>query len=115
MTSRRYFEPPRTSSISSPINGPGINPFWARRPRYATTLPMVKRTKPLAKEYGLFLVRLKQARVEAGLSRADVAKILGKHRSFVAKCETGERRVDLIEGKQFAKIYGKDLSFFCDY
>ena len=41
-----------------------------------------------------------------------VAKALGKHQSFVAKCESGERRVDVIELSEFAHIYKKPLEYF---
>jgi len=66
------------------------------------------------KAYKKFVVRLVQARREAGLTQVDVAKRLGKARSFLSKCELGERRVDFIELQQLAKIYRKDLGFFCD-
>lgn len=77
------------------------------------TLRVVKRAKRHIKEYAEFLSRLRQARQESGLNQSEVAKMLGKPRSYVSKCEMGERRVDLVECKQFAKIYGKDVSFFC--
>jgi len=32
--------------------------------------------------------------------------------SFLSKCETGERRVDVIEFLVLAKLYGKPLEFF---
>jgi len=42
----------------------------------------------------------------------EVAKRLGRPNSFVSKCELGERRVDVVELRQLAQIYRKDLSFF---
>jgi hypothetical protein len=45
-------------------------------------------------------------------SREDVAARLGKQQSFVAKCESGERRVDIVELAAFAKLYGKTVEFF---
>lgn len=44
--------------------------------------------------------RLRQVRVDAGLTQADLAGRLDKPQSFVAKVETQERRLDVIE---FAK------------
>lgn len=44
--------------------------------------------------------RLRQVRVDAGLTQADLAERLHKPQSFVAKVETQERRLDVIE---FAK------------
>jgi transcriptional regulator with XRE-family HTH domain len=64
------------------------------------------------KEYKTFLDRLCQARKEKGLTQVDVANYLGKHQSYVAKCENGERRVDVIELAEFARLYGKSLEYF---
>jgi transcriptional regulator with XRE-family HTH domain len=66
------------------------------------------------KAYKRFLARLVQARRESGLTQVEVAKRLGKARSFLSKCELGERRVDFVELQQLAKLYGKDISFFRD-
>ena len=66
------------------------------------------------KAYKKFLARLVQARHESGLTQVEVAKRLGKARSFLSKCELGERRVDFVELQQLAKLYGKDISFFRD-
>ncbi len=46
--------------------------------------------------------------------QVDVAKRLGKAHSFISKCEFRERHVDFVELRQLARIYNKDLSFFCD-
>ena len=50
--------------------------------------------------------------MEAGLTQADVAHQIGKPQSFVSKCESGERRVDVVELQQFAKIYRKPVTYF---
>lgn len=63
-------------------------------------------------KYKDFLKRLCQARKEKGLTQVEVAKSLGKHQSYVAKCESGERRVDIIELADFAQIYEKSLDYF---
>ena len=62
--------------------------------------------------YRRFLILLRKARLDAGLTQTQVARALGQHQSFVAKCESGERRVDVIELEQFAKLYGRSPSFF---
>lgn len=59
-----------------------------------------------------FLRRLRQAREEAGLTQVAAARALRKPQSFVSKCETGERRVEAIELKDFAKLYRVSLNFF---
>lgn len=66
------------------------------------------------KRYERFLVKLKQARLDANLLQQEVATRLGKHQSFVSKIESGERRVDLVELQVLAEIYGKPLDFFLD-
>lgn len=65
-------------------------------------------------QYKKFLERLCQARKESGLTQTDVAKALGKHQSYVAKCESGERRVDIIELVEYSHLYGKTLSYFVE-
>jgi hypothetical protein len=42
----------------------------------------------------------------------EVARRLGRPQSFVSKCESGERRVDVVELAEFARLYGKRLDFF---
>lgn len=56
--------------------------------------------------------QLKKARLEAGLDQAEVAKLLGKTQSHVSKVEAGQRRIDIVALKEYAKVYKKDLSFF---
>lgn len=62
--------------------------------------------------YRSFLVKLKTARQQAGLRQVEVARRLGRPQSFVSKCESGERRVDVVELQEFASLYEKPLSFF---
>ena len=63
-------------------------------------------------KYKAFLLRLRQARKEMELTQAQVAMRLGKPQSYVAKCESGERRVDVVDISEFAKLYGKPLNYF---
>ncbi len=65
-------------------------------------------------KYEFFLDRLKKARIEKGLTQVDVANALGKHQSYVTKCENGERRVDVIELAQLAHLYEKPLDYFVE-
>ena len=62
--------------------------------------------------YQNFLERLRAARHKAGLTQSEVAAKLGRPQSFVSKCESGERRVDVVELDDFAKIYGKPITYF---
>jgi transcriptional regulator with XRE-family HTH domain len=62
--------------------------------------------------YANFLERLRLARREAKLTQVEVAARLERPQSYVSKCESGERRLDIIELSEFARIYGKRLDFF---
>ena len=53
-----------------------------------------------------------QARLNAGLTQVDVAKILRKHQSYISKCQTGEKRVDFVELLDFTAIYKKSIEYF---
>lgn len=65
-----------------------------------------------SEQYAIFRRRLVVARHDAQLSQADAAKALGRIQSYVAKCETGERRVDIVELAQFAALYRKPITYF---
>jgi len=64
------------------------------------------------KEYKEIINKLKQARVDAGLSQQAVADKLNKPQSYIAKIESGERRLDVAELKKLAGIYKKPSSCF---
>ena len=61
---------------------------------------------------------LKAAREKAGLTQIQLARRLGKYRTYVSKYETGERQLDVVEflavaealglepGKALAKVRG---------
>ncbi len=71
----------------------------------------MKKSK-FTKQYSRLLEALKQARVEAGLTQTEVGKKFGAHASFVSKCESGERRIDVVELNYFCKLYGLSLLDF---
>lgn len=49
-------------------------------------------------------------RKSAGLTQDDVAKALGQHQSFVARLESGQRRIDVIEYMTLAQVIGFDAA-----
>ena len=51
-------------------------------------------------------------RKDAGMTQTQVAKKFGTHASFVSKCESGERRIDVLELAKFCDIYRVDLTEF---
>lgn len=63
-----------------------------------------------SQEYKKMIKRLKQARIQAGLTQAQVSKSLNKPQSFVSKIESGERRIDPIELSTLAKLYKERVS-----
>lgn len=63
-------------------------------------------------EYRNFAQKLRKAREDAGLTQVQVAKIIKKSQSFISKSEAGQQRLDIVELKQFARLYKKDTSYF---
>jgi transcriptional regulator with XRE-family HTH domain len=51
---------------------------------------------------------LREARKRSNLKQVEVAEILGKPQSYIAKVENGERKIDLIETLQLCKALGLD-------
>lgn len=64
------------------------------------------------KEYARFVEKLRKARLEAGLRQIEVAKKLKRPQSYISRVESGEYRLDILEVKRFAKIYGKSVDYF---
>lgn len=64
------------------------------------------------KDHNAIVERLKQSRTEAGLGQVEVAEKLGKTQSYVSKIESGQRRFDVLQLREFAKLYKKSLDFF---
>ena len=64
------------------------------------------------KEHSDIVDRLKKARLESGFGQIDVAEKLGKTQSYISKIESGQRRIDILQLKEFAKLYKKSLDFF---
>ena len=51
---------------------------------------------------------LKEARLRHGLRQQDVAEVLGRPQSFVAKVESGERKADFVEVIDLCAAVGLD-------
>jgi len=80
-----------------------VRPYYSRNPM---------RSSDLSDMYELLQRLLIQAREEAGMSQQEVADRLGRHQTFVSKCERGERRMDLIEFLATADAIGFDPHTF---
>lgn len=64
------------------------------------------------RKYARLLTALRAARLEAGMTQTEVAQRFGAHAPFVSKCESGERRIDVVELAAFCRIYGVTLAEF---
>lgn len=68
-----------------------------------------------ARDYEAFRRRLIAARKRSRLTQQQVADRLRRPQSFVAKAESGERRVDIVELAQFARVYRRSLAYFAPF
>ena len=66
------------------------------------------------KEHKIIVERLKKARIEAGLGQVEVAEKLNRTQSYLSKIESGQRRFDVLQLKEFAKLYKKDIKYFIE-
>jgi transcriptional regulator with XRE-family HTH domain len=62
--------------------------------------------------YAQVLSKLISAREEANLTQREVSLRLGMAHSYMNKCESGERAIDVAELWAIAKLYGKPVSYF---
>ena len=65
-----------------------------------------------SKDHKYTVGQLKKARLEAGLDQAGVAKLLDKTQPHISKIEAEQRRLDITQLKEFARIYKKSLDYF---
>ena len=64
------------------------------------------------RNYAHFLACLREEREKAGVTQDEMATRLGETQSFVSKCERGERRMDIVELREFCKAMGLTLEKF---
>lgn len=65
-----------------------------------------------SKDHKFLVEQLKKARTEAGLDQIKAAETLGKTQSYISKIESGQRRIDVVQLKEFARVYKKPLEYF---
>jgi len=65
-----------------------------------------------SKDHKFLTEQLKKARAEAGFDQEKAAELLGKTQSYISKIEAGQRRVDVVQLKEFARVYKKSLDYF---
>jgi len=65
-----------------------------------------------SKEHRKLVEKLKKARKEAGLDQEAVAKLLRVSQSYISKMEAGQRRIDVVQLRRFARVYKKKIDYF---
>lgn len=63
-------------------------------------------------KHQLFCDMLRQARKRKGMTQVELAKKLGTRQQWIAKVESGERRLDVIEFSELAVVLGIDPKRF---
>jgi transcriptional regulator with XRE-family HTH domain len=63
-------------------------------------------------EYQTLLTHLRKARKAAHLTQVEVAKRLNRSQGYVNKVETGERRMDVVQLREFCAAIGADFVDF---
>jgi transcriptional regulator with XRE-family HTH domain len=72
-------------------------------------MAMMKGMKELRQLLGQLL---RQARLDAGMTQAQVAEILGRPQTYVSKWERAKRRACLPEFMDFVLIYDKPFEYY---
>ena len=65
-----------------------------------------------SEDHKYLVEQLKKARKSSNLDQEEAAKLLGKTQPYVSKIESGQRRIDIVQLKEFSKIYKKELNYF---
>ena len=63
-------------------------------------------------QYQKLIQKLRQARLEAGFTQVEVGKKLKKPQAYISKIERGERRIDVVELDELARLYNKPMDYF---
>ncbi|MBI3132990.1 MAG: helix-turn-helix transcriptional regulator [Acidobacteria bacterium] len=64
------------------------------------------------KEYAVLLDHLREVREQVGVTQVELASRLEGTQTFISKCERGERRLDLIELRDWCRALGISLDEF---
>lgn len=63
----------------------------------------------------IVVAALREARVSAGLTQAELGHRLGKDQSHISLIEGSQRRLDLVEFREISKALGRDpVEFFAE-
>lgn len=64
------------------------------------------------KDYAILLQMLRDLRLSAGLTQVGLSAMLGRPQSYVSDVERGERRMDLLQLRDFCVACGSTLTTF---
>jgi transcriptional regulator with XRE-family HTH domain len=64
------------------------------------------------REYKVFCGLLRECREKGGVTQAELAKRLDETQSEISKFERGERRMDLVQLREWCRATGTKLSDF---
>lgn len=65
-------------------------------------------TSIYSNDYQLVIKALRDARIARGITQQEVASAFGRPQSFIAKVESGERRLDVVEFVCFCRAVNVD-------
>ena len=65
-------------------------------------------------DYTIFLETLRQARIRAGMTQAELAGLIEETQSWVSACERGQRRLDVMELRAICTALGISLGEFIE-
>jgi len=76
----------------------------------------MKRDSLYSDEHAELVILLRDLRLEAGLSQAQVAEVLGRPQTYLSAVEIGDRGIDLIQVRELCRIYAVPfMEFACRF
>lgn len=61
-------------------------------------------TSVYSNDYQMVIKALREARIASGITQQEVASAFGRPQSFIAKVESGERRLDVVEFVRYCRL-----------
>ncbi|ECC8733653.1 TPA: helix-turn-helix transcriptional regulator [Salmonella bongori] len=61
-------------------------------------------TSIYSNDYQMVIKALREARIACGITQQEVTSAFGRPQSFIAKVESGERRLDVVEFVHFCRL-----------
>ncbi|EBS4566056.1 helix-turn-helix domain-containing protein [Salmonella enterica subsp. enterica] len=71
-------------------------------------------TSVYSNDYQMVISALREARIASHITQEALASAFGRPQSFIAKVESGERRLDVVEFVRFCRLVGFDPASILD-